>query len=148
MKPMHKLQGDMLGKLMVVIIGISPAIAFSENQDHAIRERVSAGLTLAGAAQTLVHDNMRKASPDFSKGWTGQGLSGLNNFIDSIRIDAATGVITVNYTERARKISISLTPNAGGAGLTAGRTPFEDISWRCAVSNENQNKYVPDYCRL
>ncbi|MEJ2650855.1 MAG: pilin [Gammaproteobacteria bacterium] len=148
MKPTHKPQGDMLGKLMIAIIGISPAIAFSDNQNHAIRERVSAGLTLAGAAQTLVHDNMRTASPDFSRGWTGQGLSGLNDYIDSIRIDPATGVITVNYTQRARKISISLTPTAGGAGLIAGSTSFENISWRCAVSNESQNKYVPDYCRL
>ena len=145
---MQKRHGDILGKLMIGIIGISPAIAFSDNEDHAIRERVSAGLNLAGAAQTLVNDNVRKASPDFSRGWTSQKLSGLNHFIDSIRIDSTSGVITVNYTERAKKISISLTPTAGGEGLVAGRTPFEDISWRCAVSKADDNKFVPDSCRL
>ena len=138
----------MLGKAMIAIVALAPAIAFSDNQDHAIREKVSAGLNIAGAAQTLVNDNIRKAAPDFSRGWTSQELSGLNNFINFIRIDPATGVITVNYTEQAKKISISLIPSAGGTGLIAGRTPSEDISWRCAVSNAGDNKYVPDDCRL
>ena len=42
----------------------------------------------------------------------------------------------------------TLTPTAGGEGLVAGRTPFEDISWRCAVSKADDNKFVPDSCRL
>jgi len=109
---------------------------------------VNQGLNIAGAAQTLVSDNVRKAAPDFSKGWTSQELSGLNPFLRSVRIDPDTGVITVNYTEQAKEIIIKLTPSAGGAGLVGGTTPLEDISWRCAVSNPGANKYVPDDCRV
>ena len=138
----------MLGKLMIAFIGISPAIAFSDNAGHAIREKVNAGLNIAGAAKTLVNDNVKKAVPDFSRGWTSQDLSGLNHFVHSIMIDPDSGVITVNYTEQAKKISISLIPSADGADLVAGKTPLEDISWRCAVSNAGDNQYVPDNCRL
>ena len=138
----------MLGKTMIAIIAFSPAIAFSDNQDHAVRERVNAGLNIAGAAKTLVNDNVKNAAPDFSRGWTSQGMSGLNPFVHSIMIDPDSGVITVNYTEQAKKISRSLIPSAGGAGLVAGKTPFEDIIWRCAVSDAGSNKYVPDNCRL
>ena len=146
MKPLQK--GGMLGKSMIAIIGISPAIAFSDNLDHVIRDKVNQGLNIAGAAQTLVSDNVRKAAPDFSKGWTSQELSGLNAIVHSVKIDPDTGVITVNYTEQAKKIIISLTPSAGGASLAAGTTPLEDISWHCAVSNPSANKYVPDDCRM
>jgi type IV pilus assembly protein PilA len=146
MKPLQK--EGMLGKLMIAIIGISPAIAFSDNLDHVIRDKVNQGLNIAGAAKTLVSDNVRKAAPDFSKGWTSQELSGLNPFLRSVRIDPDTGVITVNYTEQAKKIIIKLTPSAGGAGLVGGTTPLEDISWHCTVSNPGVNKYVPDDCRV
>jgi len=148
MKPMQKQQEGMLANLMIAIIALTPSVAFSGNEEHAVRERVSEGLNIAGAAQTLVKDNARKAVPDFSQGWTSQELSGLNQFINSIRIDPASGVITVTYTELARQISISLTPSADGAGLVAGRIPSEDISWRCVVSDAGDNKFVPDNCRL
>ena len=137
-----------LSKSMIAIIGISPAIAFSDNLDHVIRDKVNQGLSIAGAAQTLVSDNVRSAAPDFSKGWTSQELSGLNPYLRSVKIDPDTGVITVNYTEQAKKISISLIPSAGGAGLVAGKTPLEDISWQCAVSDASNNKFVPDNCRM
>ena len=146
MKPLQK--EGMLGKLMIAIIGISPAIAFSDNLDHVIRDKVNQGLNIAGAAKTLVSDNVRKAAPDFSKGWTSQELSGLNPYLRSVKIDPDTGVITVNYTEQAKEIIIKLTPSAGGAGLVGGTTPLEGISWRCAVSNPGVNKYVPDDCRV
>jgi len=146
MKPLQK--GGLLSKSMIAIIGISPAIAFADNSGHAIRDKVNQGLNIAGAAQTLVSDNVRRAAPDFSRGWTSQELSGLNHFVHSIMINPATGVITVNYTEQAKKISISLIPSAGGAGLVAGKTPLEDISWRCAVSDASNNKFVPDNCRM
>jgi len=146
MKPLQK--GGVLGKSLIAIIAISPAIAFSDEQGHAIRDKVNQGLNIAGAAKTLVNDNMRKAAPDFSKGWTSQELSGLNAIVHSVKIDPDTGVITVNYTEQAKKIIISLTPSAGGAGLVAGTTPLEDISWHCAVSSPSANKYVPDDCRM
>jgi type IV pilus assembly protein PilA len=146
MKPLQK--GEVLGKSLIAILAIAPAIAFAENADHAVRERVSQGLNIAGAAKTLVSDNVRKAAPDFSKGWTSQELSGLNAIVHSVKIDPDTGVITVNYTEQAKKIIISLTPSAGGTGLVAGTTPLEDISWHCAVSNPSVNKYVPDDCRM
>jgi len=146
MKPLQK--GGGLGRSLIAIIAISPAIAFSDDQGHAIRDNVNRGLSIAGAAQTLVSDNVRKAAPDFSKGWTSQELSGLNAIVHSVKIDPASGVITVNYTEQAKKIIISLTPSAGGAGLVAGTTPLEDISWHCAVSNPSVNKYVPDDCRM
>ena len=146
MKPLQK--GGLLGKSMIAIIAISPAIVFADNPGHAIRDKVNQGLNIAGAAQTLVHDNVRKAAPDFSKGWTSQEMSGLNHFVHSIMINPATGVITVNYTEQAKKISLSLIPSAGGAGLVAGKTPLEDISWQCAVSDASNNKFVPDNCRM
>jgi len=146
MKPLQK--GEVLGKSLIAIIAISPAIAFSDDQGHAIRDKVNQGLNIAGAAKTLVSDNVRKAAPDFSKGWTSQELSGLNAIVHSVKIDPDTGVITVNYTEQAKKIIISLTPSAGGASLVAGTTPLEDISWHCAVSNPGVNKYVPDDCRM
>jgi type IV pilus assembly protein PilA len=138
----------MLAKLTIAIIGVLPAVAFADDLDHAIRERVSAGLSIASAAQTLVNDNARKASADFSRGWTSQQLSSLNPFLRSVKIDPTTGVITVNYTEQAKGIRVTLTPSAGGAGLVAGRIPSEDISWHCAVSNTVDSKYVPDNCHL
>ena len=148
MKPKHSRQGGMLGKAMVAVFALSPAMAFSDDTDYTVRERVSAGLNVAGAAQNLVTDNMRKSSADYSRGWTSQELSGLNFYLHSIRIDPETGVITINYTEQAKKVSISLTPSAGGEGLAAGKTPMEDISWRCTVSDPSDNKYVPDHCRM
>jgi type IV pilus assembly protein PilA len=148
MKPLQQRQGGMLGKLMIAVVGVSPAIAFSDNQDHAIRERVSAGLNIAGAAQTLVNDNMHKASSDFSRGWTSQGLKRLNPVVDTIRIDPASGVITVSYSELANGVSVTLTPSADGAGLVAGQVPLEDISWRCSVDNASNEKYVPEFCRM
>jgi len=146
MKPLQK--RGRLDTLLIAIMGISPAIAFADNEGHAIRDKVNQGLNIAGAAQTLVSDNVRKAAPDFSKGWTSQGMSGLNHFVHSIMISPDTGVITVNYTEQANKISISLTPSADGAGLMAGKIPLEDISWQCTVSNASDNNYVPDNCRM
>ena len=148
MEPMQKQKGEMLGKMILAAFAIAPAAAFSENADHAIRERVNQGLNIAGAAKTLVSDNVRKAVPDFSRGWTSQEMSGLNQIINTIRIDPATGVITVNYTEQAKKIILTLIPSAGGARLVAGTTPLEEISWQCAVSNASANKYVPDDCRM
>ena len=53
----------MLGKSMIAIIGISPAIAFSDNLDHVIRDKVNQGLNVAGAAKTLVSDNVRRRLP-------------------------------------------------------------------------------------
>ena len=146
MKPLQK--GGMLGKSMIAIIAISPAIVFADNPGHAIRDKVNQGLNIAGAAQTLVSDNVRKAAPDFSRGWTSQEMNGLNAIVHSVKIDPDTGVITVNYTEQAKEIIIKLIPSAGGTGLVGGTPPLEDISWRCAVSNPGVNKYVPDDCRM
>lgn len=146
MKPMQK--ANSLGKLTIITAGILPVIAFAEYPEHAIRERVSAGLNLAGAAKTLVSDNVRKAVSDLSKGWTGQQMSGLTHFVSLIRVNPATGAITIVYTEEAKHISITLTPSADGAGLVAGTIPFEALSWSCAVSDASDNKYVPHDCRV
>jgi len=146
MKPMQK--GHVLGKLMITIIGILPAIAFSECPGHVIRERVSEGLNLATAAKTLVSDNVKKAAPELSKGWTSQRMSGLTHFVNSIWVNPSSGVITIMYTEQANNIRIMLIPSADGASLVAGTTPFEAISWRCAVANASDDKYVPSNCRV
>jgi type IV pilus assembly protein PilA len=143
-----KTKRDILGKLMITIVGALPAIAFSDYADYAVRERVSEGLNLAGAAKTLVNDNVKKAVPDFSKGWTGQELNGLTHFVGTIKISPSTGVITIIYTEQAKNISMTLTPYADGTNLVAGTIPFEAIRWRCAVGDAGNNKYVPTNCRV
>ena len=144
MKAMQK--GFTLIELMIVvaIIGILAAIALPAYQDYIVRSKVSEGLVLASAAKTVVGENAASARDDLSQGWS---FDTATDIVSTIEVATDTGVIEVTYTDEAKAIVVTLTPESAGAALAAGTVPDAEITWVCTVDSDDNFRYVPANCR-
>lgn len=145
-------KGFTLIELMIVvaIIGILAAIAIPAYQDYIVRSRVTEGLSLASAAETIVAENASNAAADLSQGYSSPAAT---TNVAYVAVSGTTGVINVAMTAAAKGVTLTLTPFYGPVGGTTiavaqSVVPTDAIQWKCAVSSSTLNKYVPSNCRV
>ena len=143
-----KQKGFTLIELMVVIaiVGLLASFAVPAYQDHLGRARVSEGLALATGAKTQVLENLSVGNPAGSDQGYAQGYvaPGATTNVASIRIEPATGVISIQTTAAAGNAQVLLVPFTGTAaapvGLPVGTAAFTppaqgNLLWRCLTAN-------------
>jgi type IV pilus assembly protein PilA len=140
-------RGFTLIELMIVvaIVGILAAIAIPAYQEYTIRSRVTEGLSLATSAKTNVADiaaigNPQNDAQGYSLGYRAINAANANQTraVEDLKIDAATGVITIDMQKIAGDGTLILTPNAPisqalPVGTAAFQPPVDAIQWRCAA---------------
>lgn len=140
-------RGFTLIELMIVvaIVGILAAIAIPAYQEYTIRSRVTEGLSLATSAKTNVSDVAASGNPQGSVDGYALGYRAINagngnqtRSVEDMKIDAGSGVITIDLQAIAGGGTLTLTPNAPiGTKLPAGgaafQPPVDAIAWRCAA---------------
>lgn len=102
-------------------------------------------LSLASSAQTTIAENATTGSADLSLGWAQPPATAT---VQGVVVTPATGVVTVTYTALANGVVLTLTPSSKGAPIAAGTPPTAPITWVCAVTDANNDRYVPANCLI
>jgi len=139
---MSRRLGFTLIELMVAlaIIAITAAFAIPAFQDYVGRARVSEGLSLAAGARLTVAENALMALP-LNEGF--QAPAATAN-VASVAVAAASGQITVTFTERvspAAANTLVLVPStittAGlRQALVSGQSPDGLMAWECFAAGK------------
>jgi type IV pilus assembly protein PilA len=138
-------QGFTLIELMIVvaIIGILAAIALPAYQDYTIRSKVSEALVMADGAKVAVAETAAGQGglanvTAVNTGYT--FTAGATNYVQSVTITDATGVITVTTKNTGAAVApvIALTPTQVAAD--------QPLNWTC-TETAGLAKYVPATCR-
>jgi type IV pilus assembly protein PilA len=128
----------------VFFFGIFAAIAIPAYQDYTVRARVTEGLALANSVKPIVAQNAVTGTADLSE-QVPKSFTSRN--VDSVVVDR-NGVITLTMNPSAKSVQFSLTPYEANFPLVAGHNVSDAITWRCAVSDARNDRYVPTECRV
>ena len=134
-------KGFTLIELMIVvaIIGILAAVALPAYQDYTVRARVSEMAILGSGMKATIGENIANAAGAVDA-TACRGVTDLAAPTDNtLSAACAAGVVTLVGTAKAKGTSITLTPLPNADGT---------ITWKCAVTDAANNKYVPAECRV